>query len=304
MIDELDPRDRRRPAGPTPPIEPVDARRALDVWQRLVREERVYAAFVAGRHRELAAGLRLDGDELAILDQFAARPGTRWNVENIRFRATYQVAIRLGLWMPMTVRLLTRGDDDWLRDLVFEYLTFHEWNDLGPYALTECERFAAFVRERVTLRRLFDPRLEPVLAFETAVLGLLKRTREVPAAAWAARPAPGDDDEVRALRPRPAPVVAIVELPLDVTPWLESSELDGVELGDQPTIYLVHVPSLDRPHRVQTLTEGARLVFDACTGERTVGEIAAAIESEYEVPAAAVVGLVRRWLEAGALQAG
>lgn len=303
MTDEPPLERRHRPAGPTPRVKPVDARGAFDVWLRLVRDERVYAAFVAGRHRECAPGLDLDGDELAILDEFAARPGTRWNVENIRFRATYQVAIRLGLWMPMTVRLLTGGNEDWLRDLVFEYLTFHEWDDLGPYALTECERFAGFVRDRVTLRRLFDPRLAPVLAFETAVVQLLRSTRDVPAGAWPAPARPGDDDELRAMRPRPGPVARVVELSLDVSPWLESSELDGAPLRYAPTTYLVYVPSLQGPHRVQTLTEGARLVFEACAGERTVGEIAAEFEAEHDVPPAAVLGLVRRWVESGALRA-
>jgi hypothetical protein len=293
----------RRP-GPVPLETATDARLALDVWQRLVRDERVHRAFAAGRHRELAESLGLGPEEVAILDAFAARPGTRWNVENIRYRATLQVSVRLEMWMPMSVRLLTGGHEDWLRDLVFEYLTLHEWDDLGPYALTECERFAAFVRERVMLRRPWNARLEPVLAFELAVVGLLKRTRDVPAEAWPDLPGPALGDEtLRSLRPRHGPVVQVVKLPIDVTPWLENGGREESSLRDQPTSYLLYVPSLRVAHRVQTIGEGAELVFESCTGESTVAELAARLEAEHGVDPAGVHALIRRWIENGALVA-
>jgi len=289
------------PAGPAPLESGTDARRAVEVWLRLVRDEAIHLAFTERRHRELARELGLDEAELAILDQFAARPGTRWNVENIRFRATEQVSVRLSMWMPLTVWLLTGGNQEWLKDLTFEYLTHHRWADLGPYALTECERFAGFVRQRVVLRRTFDPRLEPILAFEVAVVQSLKRTRDVPRDAWPVTPWSGSDDELRSLRPRPGPVTRIVELPLDLTPWLDTPDPTGIALREERTIYLIYVPSLERPHKVQILAEGARLVFGRCSGGDTIAEIAAAFEAEYGLEPAAVQSLIRRWLETGAL---
>jgi hypothetical protein len=289
------------PAPPIPLDAPIDPRRVLDVWVRLVRDERLYREFTAGRHRESAGELGLSGEDVAILDEFRARPGTRWNVDNHRFRATDHVSVRLTVWLPLTVHVLTGGSEDWLNDLVFEYLAHHEWNDFGPYQLTECERFIQFVRERVMLRRTWNPRLEPVLDFELAVIQLLKQTRDVPPEEWPALPSAGDD--VIALRPRPGPVVRIVELPIDLRPWLEAADPAGIDVPLESTHYLVFVPSLKLPHRVQTIGEGARVVFEQCTGERTVAEIAGALDEEYELEPAATRAAIARWLEAGALRA-
>ena len=57
-------------------------------------------------------------------------------------------------YMPRTVRLLTRGDDDWRQDLCFEYLAHHRWLPLGHMRLAECERFASYVQTRVMKRRI------------------------------------------------------------------------------------------------------------------------------------------------------
>src|SRR5690606_7388859 len=116
---------RRPPAcprdlGPTPrraggsAVSAIDARRALDLWVQIVRDEELYRAMLDGRHAELAEARQLDASDLAILDQFRARPGTRWNVENIRFRATLQVAGRLRSWMPLTTHRLAGTSEDWL----------------------------------------------------------------------------------------------------------------------------------------------------------------------------------------------
>ncbi len=291
---------------PAPPLRiagGIDARRVLDVWVRLVRDERLHGEFTAGRYRELARDLGLSDEDVTILDEFHARPGTRWNIDNLRFRATDHVSVRLRTWLPLTVHVLTGGIEDWLNDLVFEYLTLHQWNDLGPYQLSECERFIQFVRDRVLLRRTWNERLEPVLDFELAVVQLLKQTRDVEPGGWPELRAGIGDDELRALRPRPGPVTRIVELPIDLTPWLEAQSPDGVDVPLEPTAYLLFVPSLREPHRVQTIGEGARLVFEECTGERTTAEIAAALEAEHEIDPAALESVIRRFLEAGALRA-
>ncbi|HLU64864.1 MAG TPA: hypothetical protein VKZ63_01225 [Kofleriaceae bacterium] len=277
----------------------IDARRALDLWVQIVRDEELYRAMLDGRHAELAEARQLDASDLAILDQFRARPGTRWNVENIRFRATLQVAGRLRSWMPLTTHRLAGTSEDWLNDLVFEYLTYHRWNDLGPLHLTECERFGQFVRERVMVRRS-DPLIEHALAFELAVIGALKATGDVAPDQW---PALGelDDAALAAARPRPGPTTRVLELPVDLSPWLRVEDPTGVAVREEPVHYLIYVPSLDQVHRVQTLGDGARLVFERCTGDLTTAELAAALEEEAEVDAADVTALVARWVRGGAL---
>jgi hypothetical protein len=282
----------------------IDARRALDVWVRLVRDEELYDATMAGRHRDLAAARRLDADDLVILDEFRERPGTRWNVENIRFRAALQVSVRLRMWMPLTVFALTRNDEDWLNDLAFEYLVHHRWSDLGPYQLTECERFGAFVRQRVVQRRRFNRQLEPILAFELAVIELLNATEEIPADAWTGSSGGDDRPPLGAIRPRRGPAVRLIELPLDVTPWLQAADPTGLVLPDREVHYLVYVPSLQHAHRVQTLSEGARVLFERCTGERTSDELASQLADEFDMDPAGVRGQIQRWLDLGALAAG
>jgi hypothetical protein len=272
------------------------------MWVRIVRDEVLCRSMMAGQHRAEAGALGLTPANLDILDEFAARPGTRWNIENLRYRATSQVAERIQAWMPMTVHALTGSNFEWLSDLAFEYLTHHTWGDLGALALTECERFGVFVRERVVLRRQWNPLLDPILIFELAVIALLKRTRDVAPDAWPVLPdGPLGDEAVDRARPRPGPVVTILSLPIDVRPWLQSAAPGQAPLVEVPTDYLLYVPSLRHSHKVQTISEGARTVFERCTGEPTAAEIATALEAEHDVDPAATRALLGRWLGAGAL---
>src|SRR5438270_64202 len=79
----------------------------------------------------------MGAQDVAILDEFQREPGLRWNVENLRFRATHHVLTTLRNYLPITLHLLTRGDEDWQRDLVYEYLWFHRWDELGRRMLAE-----------------------------------------------------------------------------------------------------------------------------------------------------------------------
>jgi hypothetical protein len=289
---------------PAPPIKlsgGIDARRAVDVWLRLIRDEELYRQFTLGRHGELSTQLGLSQEDVTILDEFRLRPGTRWNIDNIRFRATEHVSTKVRLWLPLTVHVLTGGNQDWVNDLVFEYLTHHGWNDLGPYQLTECERFIQFVRDRVLLRRTWNPLIDPVLAFELAVVQLLKKTRDVPADSWPVLAGRPSQELLASMRPRPGPVSRLLELPIDLTPWLESQDPTGLSPGDEPTQYLIYIPSLKHPHRVQTIGDGARVVFESCDGLRTGAEIVAALATEYDIDPDATSALLGRWIEAGAL---
>lgn len=271
-----------------------DARRVYDVWIQLAQDEALYEAMLEGTHARLE-GRGLDAEAIAILDQFRAEPGTRWNVENLRFRSALETGDTLASYLPRTVKLLTRGDDDWRQDLCFEYLAHHRWEPLGHLRLAECERFAGYVRTRVMKRRITPPHLEAVIAFELAVVRLIRATADVAPDAWPVRRAV-TEAELPGLCPRRSPVQTIVELEVDLRPWIESADPLRGEVGPGPITLLVHIPSLDEPHRIKTISEGVQLVLERCDGGRTVEALAAELEDEVGLPAAAVHGLVRTLL--------
>jgi len=271
------------------------SKRVYEVWTQLIQDEELYEAMLDGSHARLA-GRNLDAEAIAILDQFRAERGTRWNVENLRFRSALETGDSLISYMPRTVRLLTRGDDDWRQDLCFEYLAHHRWRPLGHMRLAECERFAAYVRTRIMKRRITPPHLEDVIAFELAVVRLIRSTADVAANAWPIRRDVTDAD-LPVLRPRRSPVQVVVELEVDLRPWIESADPARGEVGPGPITLLVHIPSLDEPHRIKAISDGVRVVLERCDGDRTVDALARELEEELELPANDVRRLVRTLLD-------
>ncbi|HWU88113.1 MAG TPA: PqqD family protein [Kofleriaceae bacterium] len=275
---------------------PLSSKRVYEVWTQVIQDEELYEAMLEGTHGRLE-GRGLDAEAIAILDGFRAEPGTRWNIENLRFRSSLEVGDTIVSYMPRTLRLLTRGDADWRQDLCFEYLAHHRWRALGHMRLAECERFAAFVRSRVIKRRSPPPpHLEAVMAFELAVIGLLRATSRVAPDAWPVR-REVTEAELPALRPRRSPVQTVLELDVDLRPWIESGDPSRGEVGPKPITLLIHMPSLDEPHRTKTISEGVRVVLESCGGDRTVEALAAELEDEYGLPAADVRRLVRTLLD-------
>ncbi|HEX2687150.1 MAG TPA: PqqD family protein [Kofleriaceae bacterium] len=278
------------------------SKRVYDVWIQLIQDEELYEAMLEGSHGRLP-GRNLDPEAVAILDQFRAEPGTRWNIENLRFRSALETGDTLVSYMPRTVRLLTRGDDDWQQDLCFEYLAHYRWQALGHMRLAECERFAGYVRKRVMKRRITPPHLEAVVAYELAVVQLLKSTAEIGADAWPIHRAVADA-ELPALRPRRSPAQVVVDLEVDLRPWIESADPARGEVGPGPVTLLVHIPSLDEPHRIKTISDGVRVVLERCDGTRTVEVLARELDDEFGLPAADVHQLVRTLLDERILSAG
>jgi hypothetical protein len=271
------------------------SRRVYDVWTRLIQDEELYEAMLAGDHAALP-GRALDAEDIAILDRFRAEPGTRWNVENLRFRSARECGNTLISYMPRTIRLLTRDDEDWRQDLCFEYLAHFRWRPLGHMRLAECERFAGYVRTRILKRRAPPRHLEDVLAFELAVVQLIRSTAGVAPEAWPVR-RELDDDALAAARPRRSPVQATIDLAVDLRPWIESADPARGEPGPGPVVLLVHIPSLDEPHRIKTISDGVRVALERCDGIRTVAELASELDDEFGLPARDVHRLVRTLLD-------
>src|SRR5882724_8479718 len=280
----------------------IDARLAYDVWLQLISDEELYRAMIEGTHRQLAASRGLGENQLAALDAFRAEKGTRWNIENLRFRTALETGATVGSYLPRTIRMLTNGDDNWLQDICFEYLAFHRWKEHGHLRFTECERFAAYVRERIMKRRITPPHLEVVLDFELGVIRLLKRTAAIAPDAWdawaaTATRATASEAELASAHLRRAPAVERIDLPVDIRDWVESSDPLRGEVRPAPVTFLVYVPSLQHTHRIKLLGEGPAVVLDRFTGDRPFAAVSAELEDEFGIEPAELSGLVRNWID-------
>ena len=269
-----------------------DARTVYDVWIRLVQSEAMYEAMLRGEHAAVGRALGLGELELAILDDFAIQPGTRWHVENLRFRAVTMVSRLLGWHLPATLRLVTEGREGWLRDLVYEYLSLERWVELGHHhRFAECERFAEFVEHRVLKRRMPPPHIEAVLAFERGVIDLLRRAAALPIAAWpppAAVPAAAPDAAI--LR---GPVQVQLALPVDLLAWLCDPRTELHVTTPAPLDVIAWITAADAPVQTAPLTPpGPQLLAAAATPHP---------RRELERLVAGAGPMIASWLERGIL---
>jgi hypothetical protein len=229
-----------------------DARAVYDVWIRLVQSEALYDAMLRREHAALAQTLGFSELELAILEDFAIQPGTRWHVENLRFRAVTMVSRLLGWHLPATLRLVTEGRPGWLRDLVYEYLSLHRWVELGHHRrFAECERFATFVEDRVLKRRMPPPHVEAVLAWERGLIGLTRRAAMLPIAAWPAR---GDLIATPGAPIVRGPVQVQLALPVDLLAWLREPTIDLHVTAPGPVDVLAYVVAADASPELEPVT--------------------------------------------------
>lgn len=275
---------------------PIDSKTTYEVWRQLIHDEELAAAMFEHRHRESARERGFTGEQLAALEWFHDQPGTRWNLENLRFRTALETAAVLSIHLPRTVLLLTGGNDDWLQDICFEYLSYHRWDSLGHYRLGECRRFATYTSDRIAKRRAVPRHLDAVLELELAIIEVLEKTSDVPAEMWAPRAAP-DAAGLAELRPRLAPTALLLEQDIDLRPVLAASPGERVAPDPRPAVWLIHVASLADGHRIKVVGDGIREILVRCTGAATVATIAAELEDELELPADKVIGLLRGWLD-------
>lgn len=273
----------------------LDARLAYDVWRLVIADEELYRATIAGTHHELAASRSLDAAQLEVLDALNTERGTRWNIENLRFRTALEVGDTLASYLPRTVRLLTNGDPNWLQDICFEYLAYYRWAALGHHRLAECQRFGTYARERIAKRRVMPAHFETVLDFELAVVGVLQSTAAMPPEGWPVPPT-ATDAELGSSTLRLSPAAAVIELPVDIQAWVESVDPSKGEVRPEPSTLLVYVPSLRDTHKIQRLAEGSKLVLQRFTGTSPTGAIADALAEEYGFDVDELYALVRRWL--------
>lgn len=276
----------------------VDARDAYRMWISLVRDEELYDATIAGTHASLAESRKLSAQDLTILDEFRAQPGLRWNVENLRFRAASHVAGNLHQYLQRTLYLLTRGDENWIQELVFEYLAYHRWDELGHEHLKEAERFGAYVRSRVLKRRVPPPHIDAVLDFELALVRHLRAISALVPGEWPAR-AELAAEQIAAARPAHVKTSLLLEVPVDITDWIRSADPRTGEVRERPISVLAVLASPTSAYQFQLLPPPVKAVYERCDGATTTAEIATALGDDYDVDD--VVTLVGRWLRDRAL---
>jgi hypothetical protein len=274
----------------------IDSRTTFEVWERLIYDEQLSRSVFDGSYRELATRLGFTTEQLAVLDWFAAQPGMRWNVENLRFRTALETVACLSIHLPKTARLLSRGDDDWLQDICYEYLSYHRWDALGHRRLTECERFGAYVRERIMRRRITPPHLESVLELELAIVAVQKLTAGVARGGWPARIPEG---ELATSRPRRGPAQRVLVQQVDLRGSMSEAKPDRLEPGPGPVTWLIFLADPTQNPRTRIIQEGPAIVLERCDGVRTGAEIAAEMAAEFDLAADQVMRLLATWAAEG-----
>jgi hypothetical protein len=184
-----------------------------------------------------------------------------------------------------------------MRDIAYEYLAHHRWNDLGHHQrFAECVRFARFVRDRILKRRRPPEHIDDVLRFELAVIDLLRTAAETPPGQWP-QPAPsGEAAPLAGVVPRRGPAVAVVDLPLDIVDWLADPAGPLAPAGPGPIHALVWVGGPTRGHSIERLAPSERDLLERVDGVRTVGRLLDETEAAHRDPALAAL---RRWMMEG-----
>lgn len=279
---------------------PIDSRTTYKVWHYLIHDEALSRAVFDGSYRTIATERGYTADEIEVLDWFAAQPGMRWNVENLRFRAAFETAASLYVHMPRTVHLLTKGDDDWMQDVCYEYLSFYQWDALGHRRLTECERFGRYIRERIMRRRITPQHLDSVLELELAIVDVLKRTIDIPRDGWPAPPQL-DGDGLAAATVRRGPAQRLLQQAIDLRGFMTAKPAEQVDAGPGPVTWLIHLASPAHKPRTKVIGDGPKALLERCDGTRTSAQIARAMADEFGLPPDQVTRLIGTFLRDGVL---
>ncbi len=284
-------------------MEHLDAERAATMWRRLIADDDLVDAVLAGDLASAAAARGLGADDVAVLAKLAATPDAlRWNITNLRFRGSLDTMLKVRRWLPLTTALLSEGRSDWLIDLCYEYLDHHRWEELGHRHFAECLRFVAFIETRVAERRRLPEHIATTIAYEAAICRLLAATEPGVDGPAAASPAEvGDAGCLPDAVPRPVPVSDLLCLDADISPWIVAGRPTGDPPVARPTWILAFVPAEGDTFFAVALDDDQLAVYRRCDGVSTAREIADGVASERGVRPADVLALLDAWVREGAL---
>lgn len=235
-------------------------------WRRIMCEQPLADAVLAGRVDDLQQRFSLTDDEYAVAREYANEAsGARWFVENYRFRMRNSFLNALENGAPLTLRALLADGHD-VHELGARFLDTVGWRDYGPFVYTYCAEALAFLQRDAQAVRVVG--MTDLMGLEAAAVAMLRRvgaldeSARAQAASSAAAPvAQFDDASVVWVR---SPYCELYRSSTQLAKWLrEKGTLGREPLPDVPGVYVAYYADDVRTHRFGMLPERAAQIYEA-----------------------------------------
>ncbi|RKP50996.1 hypothetical protein D7S89_08050 [Trinickia fusca] len=239
-------------------------------WRRIMCEQPLAEAVLAGRVDDLQQRFSLTDDEYAVAREYAHESsGARWFVENYRFRMRNSFLNALENGAPLTLRALLADGHD-VRELGARFLDTVGWRDYGPFVYTYCAEALTFLRHDAQAVRVAG--MSDLMGLEAAAVAMLLRvgaldeaTRAQALGSTAASAAQFDDASVVWVR---SPYCELYRSSTQLAKWLrEKGTLGREPLPAVPGVYVAYYADDVRTHRFGMLPERAAQIVDALEHE-------------------------------------
>lgn len=230
-------------------------------WRRIMCEQPLAAAVLAGQVDELQQRFALTDDEYAVAREYAHEAsGARWFVENYRFRMRNSFLNALENGAPLTLRALMADGHD-VRELGARFLDTVGWRDYGPFVYTYCAEALAFLRnddEAVRMAGMAD-----LMGLEAAAVTMLRRVGAQGESARNAGATATQADDASIVWAR-SPYCELYRSSTQLAKWLrEKGTLGREPLPAVPGVYVAYYVDDERTHRFGMLPERAAQIYDA-----------------------------------------
>ncbi|MGN6650726.1 hypothetical protein [Trinickia sp.] len=235
-------------------------------WRRIMCEQPLASAVLAGRVDDLQQRFSLTDDEYAVAREYANEAsGARWFVENYRFRMRNSFLNALENGAPLTLRALLADGHD-VHELGAGFLDTVGWRDYGPFVYTYCAEALAFLRNDAAAVRL--PGMADLMGLEAAAVTMLRRVGALDEAArkqatGSASASAGQFDDASIVWVR-SPYCELYRSSTQLAKWLrEKGTLGREPLPAVPGVYVAYYVDDERAHRFGMLPERAAQIHDA-----------------------------------------
>ncbi|WP_162878305.1 hypothetical protein [Trinickia diaoshuihuensis] len=235
-------------------------------WRRIMCEQPLAAAVLAGQVDDMQQRFSLSDDEFAVAREYASEAsGARWFVENYRFRMRNSFLNALENGAPLTLRALLADGHD-VRELGAAFLDTVGWRDYGPFVYTYCAEALAFLRHHAEAVRVTG--MADLMGLEAAAVAMLRRVGALGEAAHkqaansaSASAAPFDDAATVWTR---SPFCELYRSSTQLAKWLREKGMLGREpLPEVPGVYVAYYVDDEHTHRFGMLPERAAQIHDA-----------------------------------------
>lgn len=241
----------------------MEAQTVWRTWRRILREPPLQAAMQGeGLDRLLAASaLGLSAEETEIVRAYAAAGrGTRWFIENYRFRMVSSFFNALETAAPLTHRAL-RASALELQSIATGFLDSAGWRDFGPFVYTYCGQILDHLLARPEVAAL--PGMSDLIRLERAGVRVVMGAAD----SRAAEPPPG--------MWRAAPWFEALRCELDLSRWLRDKAALGREPpAARPRWFVAYLRSPEEPLRIVAVPERAAAMLSALREPQTETSLA------------------------------